>query len=78
VSLAAAEARLTPPAAPVTCQAPPPRPAVTPRRATGADFATELGPKILVGAGAIAVVVFLGLFVRYAWENDWVGPLGRV
>ena len=45
---------------------------------SGADFATQLGPKILVGAGGLAVVVFLGLFVRYAWENDWVGPLGRV
>jgi len=31
-----------------------------------------------VAAGGLAVVVFLGLFVRYAWENDWVGPSGRV
>jgi len=23
-------------------------------------------------------VVFLALFVKYAWENDWVGPSGRV
>ncbi len=53
-------------------------PAAVPRSAPGADFATQLGPKILVGAGGLAVVVFLGLFVRYAWENDWVGPLGRV
>ena len=44
----------------------------------GADFATSLGPKILVGAGGLAVVVFLGFFVRYAWENNWVGPTGRV
>jgi uncharacterized membrane protein len=42
------------------------------------DFATNLGPKILVGAGGLAVVVFLAFFVRYAWENDWVGPTGRV
>ncbi|HEX9186341.1 MAG TPA: DUF2339 domain-containing protein, partial [Vicinamibacteria bacterium] len=47
---------------------PPPRP----------DFATNLGPKILVGAGGLAVVFFLAFFVRYAWENDWVGPTGRV
>jgi uncharacterized membrane protein len=31
-----------------------------------------------VGAGGLAVVVFLGFFVRYAWENNWVGPAGRV
>ena len=49
-----------------------------PRTAGGADFATNLGPKILVGAGGLAVVVFLGFFVRYAWENNWVGPTGRV
>jgi hypothetical protein len=43
-----------------------------------ASFAASLGPKILVAAGGLAVVVFLALFVRYAWENDWVGPVGRV
>ena len=45
---------------------------------TAADFATNIGPRILVAAGGLAVVVFLALFVRYAWENDWVGPAGRV
>jgi uncharacterized membrane protein len=57
---------------------PPPQRQAPLRRPVRADFATSLGPKILVGAGGLAVVVFLGLFVRYAWENDWVGPLGRV
>jgi uncharacterized membrane protein len=71
-----------------TVAAAPPRPAkatvpavpgtAPPRPAAGADFATSLGPKILVGAGGLAVVVFLGFFVRYAWENNWVGPTGRV
>jgi len=46
--------------------------------ASARDFATNLGPRILVAAGGLAVVVFLALFVRYAWENDWVGPTGRV
>jgi uncharacterized membrane protein len=63
---------------PAKAPAPPPPGAAPPRRAAGADFATSLGPKILVGAGGLAVVVFLGFFVRYAWENDWVGPTGRV
>jgi hypothetical protein len=61
--------RPAPPARPV----PPPR---SPRPPS--DFATNLGPRLLVGAGALAVIVFLGNFVRYAWENDWVGPTGRV
>jgi uncharacterized membrane protein len=57
----------------------PPSPATRPIRPTAAaDFATNLGPKILVGAGGLAFVVFLGFFVRYAWENNWVGPAGRV
>jgi uncharacterized membrane protein len=42
------------------------------------DFVSNLGPRLLVAAGGLAVVVFLGFFVRYAWENDWVGPTGRV
>ena len=55
-------------------EAPPPLQPPRPR----ADFATNLGPKILVSAGALAFVVFLGLFVKYAWESNWVGPTGRV
>jgi hypothetical protein len=58
----------TRPSAPVE---PPPR-----RRAP--DLATNLGPKILVAVGALAVVIALGFFVKYAWENEWVGPTGRV
>lgn len=67
----------TPPR-PATPAAPPSQGPATTRPAAAADFATGLGPKILVGAGGLAVVVFLGFFVRYAWENNWVGPTGRV
>jgi uncharacterized membrane protein len=31
-----------------------------------------------VAVGALAVVAALGFFVKYAWENEWVGPTGRV
>ena len=58
------------------------RPVATPppRREASAsnDFATNIGPKILVATGALAFMVFLGLFVKYAWDNNWVGPAGRV
>ena len=58
----------------------PPRPPVpaTPPGAAAPDFATNLGPRILVATGALAFMVFAGLFVKYAWDNDWVGPAGRV
>jgi uncharacterized membrane protein len=70
----------TPPAPtrPTPPPAPPPDAGVPTTRLTAADFATNVGPRILVGAGGLAVVVFLALFVRYAWENDWVGPTGRI
>ncbi len=49
------------------------------RPASGSpDLATNLGPKILVGVGALAVAVAMAFFVKYAWENDWIGPTGRV
>ena len=77
--------RPTPPPPPAAVPAPPaarpaplPEPRFAPPPAPGPDFATNLGPKILVGAGGLAVVFFLAFFVRYAWENDWVGPTGRV
>ena len=65
--------------APASSVPPAPRPARRPAELEPpADFATNLGPKLLVAAGGLAVVVFLGFFVRYAWENNWVGPTGRV
>jgi uncharacterized membrane protein len=73
--LAAPPPAFTPPPA-LYAEASVPRPgtlAPAPR-----DFATNLGPRILVATGALAFVVFLGLFVKYAWENNWVGPTGRV
>ena len=67
-----------PKAAPSVRATPPPHAVPPPAPPPGADFATNLGPKILVAAGALAFVVFLGLFVKYAWESNWVGPTGRV
>lgn len=64
-----------PPPAPVPPKAPLPP---MPRRAPAPDLATNLGPKLLVGFGALAVFAALAFFVKYAWDNDWVGPTGRV
>ncbi len=67
---------LSEPAPSIVPPPPPPRPPMPPDR--GGDFATTLGPRLLVATGAVAFVVFLGLFVKYAWDNDWIGPTGRV
>lgn len=69
--------------APVTARVPVPERVSAPPRATApprapSDLATNLGPKLLVAAGALAVFASLAFFVKYAWENDWVGPTGRV
>ena len=67
-------------AAPVGEPVPPPRrpaPASAPRP-PARDFASNLGPKILAAGAGLAFVVTLGLFVKIAWDNNWVGPTGRV
>lgn len=80
-----------PPASAIPPAVPPPSPpplrvpsaATEPARASSptppdGSFAANLGPKILAATGGLAFVVFLGLFVKYAWDNNWVGPTGRV
>src|SRR5258706_2174890 len=51
---------------------------VAPPRPPAGDFASNLGPKILAAGAGLAFVVTLGLFVKIAWDNNWVGPTGRV
>ena len=81
-AVAAAPPAAPPPAAP-SAAAEPVRPAraaarvSTPRPPAG-DFASNLGPKILAAGAGLAFVITLGLFVKIAWDNNWVGPTGRV
>ena len=47
-------------------------------KAAGIDWESFIGRKAL-GWGAMLLVVFSGgFFVKYAVENQWIGPLGRV
>jgi uncharacterized membrane protein len=70
---------MLPPPAPVAHPTTPvARPAAAPPKPQAPDLATNLGPKLLVAVGALAVFASLGFFVKYAWDNDWVGPTGRV
>jgi uncharacterized membrane protein len=78
-----APAEPTEPATPEPVAPAPPEPARPPAvlpepAAQRPDLATSLGPKLLVAAGALAVFAALAFFVKYAWENEWVGPTGRV
>jgi hypothetical protein len=81
IPAAAAPAPASPPPEPPGSRGPSPRKAASDRAhrdsSPPADFIAFLGPRLLVAAGGLAVVVFLGLFVRYAWD-EWVGPTGRV
>lgn len=80
----ASPARAAPPPAPIPSEASRAAPSAPARNqvpqapAAAPDFATNLGPRILVAMGALAFIVFLALFVRYAWENEWIGPKGRI
>ncbi len=41
-------------------------------------FEERIGTKWILIAGVIAVFVGVGFFLKYAYDNEWIGPLGRV
>jgi len=38
----------------------------------------RIGTRWILIAGVIAVIFGMGFFLKYAYDNDWIGPLGRV
>ena len=40
--------------------------------------AEESSGRVLGGIGIAAVVIGIGFFLKYAFDNDWIGPVGRV
>jgi len=42
------------------------------------DLEQFLGGRFLLGAGGLAFLIGVGLFLKYAFDNNWVGPSGRV
>jgi len=38
----------------------------------------RIGTRWILIAGIIAVVFSVGFFLKYAYDNNWIGPLGRV
>lgn len=61
---------------------PPPPPAWPPHRAAtsspGRATEVQLGQKWLLIGGIAITVLGLGFFLKYAFEQNWVGPVGRV
>jgi len=41
-------------------------------------FEERIGTKWILIAGVIAVFVGAAFFLKYAYDNEWIGPLGRV
>ncbi|HUS71758.1 MAG TPA: DUF2339 domain-containing protein [Sedimentisphaerales bacterium] len=38
----------------------------------------RIGTRWVLIAGVIAVIFAVGFFLKYAYDNEWIGPLGRV
>lgn len=77
-SAACAAQALTPPAS--VCPPPPPRlpnprPAVAPRRAV--NYEKYIGENLFGKIGILILVVGMGLFVKYAIDNDWINETLR-
>ena len=64
-----------PPAPPVSHAAPPPP---RPRPAKTTDLETEIGGNWLNKIGAVALVLGMAFFLKYAIDNRWINETGRV
>lgn len=53
----------------------PPRPIA---RQSSADLETRIGSHWLNRIGIAAVLVGVSFFLKYAFENNWIGPAGRI
>ncbi len=79
-------------AGPAVAAAPPapvPRPAQAPheaaapppparRRAPAVDLETMIGGRWLLRVGIVALLLAVAFFLKYAFDNQWIGPAGRV
>ncbi len=67
---------------PRTEPTPPPRPVEikTPKKpaAERGELEAKIGGKWLNRIGILAVIIGMGFFIKYAFDNDWIGETGRV
>ena len=59
-------------------QAPPVLPKRRSPRAVEREWEQILGGNWLARIGVLALVIGAGFFLKYAFDNDWIGPTGRV
>jgi len=75
----AAPALMTEPIKPVPPVRPEPTHAyVKPPRQGSSDFEVQMGQKWLLAIGIITMVFGIGYFLKYSFDQGWVGPAGRV
>ncbi len=71
-SMSPAEPKAIPPVSP-------PRPATIPRPSKGgADLESRIGSHWLNRIGITAVLIGVSYFLKFAFDNNWIGPAGRV
>jgi len=71
----AVEAKSAPPAMP---NIPPRPPSVVSGRQSSADLESRIGSHWLNRIGIAAVLIGVSYFLKFAFDNNWIGPAGRV
>jgi uncharacterized membrane protein len=72
------------PSQPATVAGPPPPPPVPPPLKTAphpkpdADIESRIGSHILNRFGIAALLIGISYFLKFAFDNNWIGPAGRV
>jgi uncharacterized membrane protein len=90
-SVTAGQRRIeAPPAPPIPSTPPPPLPEVRfgspvvgtpglpPPRKPSPDLESKIGAQWLNRIGIVAVLIGVSYFLKYAFDNNWIGPSGRV
>jgi uncharacterized membrane protein len=63
-------------APPVAEKAPPPK--AKPPKARRGEWEQILGGSWLARIGVLALVIGIGFFLKFAFDNNWLGPTGRI
>jgi uncharacterized membrane protein len=58
--------------------APPPKIKTPKKKGEKGSLEAKIGERWLNRIGVVAVVIGMAFFVKYAFDNDWIGPTGRV
>ena len=56
----------------------PPRPAAVPRGQLDPDLESRIGSHWLNRVGIAALLIGISYFLKFAFDNNWIGPAGRV